>query len=314
MKGLELSYKFFTECGEPVLKEQFPHILPYVAVGLVGSGSECYGFDDEISTDHDFEPGFCIFLPDENIVDRKSAFALERAYSKLPKEFLGYKRSVISAVGGSRHGVFRISEFYKNKTGTTDGNLTLEQWLALPEFALLEATNGKVFCDNYGLFSKIRDNLKYYPEDVRLKKLAGHLLLMAQAGQYNYKRCISRGDTAAAQLAVFEFVKSAFAVLFLLNKRYMPYYKWSFKALRGISATAQKTADALEFLISSGNDQELAQQKCKIIENICVEIANMLVRDNLTEQLTTEMERAAYIVNDLIKDNGIRNMHILSAV
>ena len=314
MKGLELSYKFYKECGEPVLKEQFPHLCPYIAVGLVGSGSECYGFDDQISTDHDFEPSFCIFLPDEDVVDRKDAFALERAYSKLPKEFLGYKRSIISAVGGNRHGVLRLSEFYLGKTGSTDGNLSVEQWISLPEFALLEATNGEVFCDNYGLFTKIRENLKYYPENVRLKKLAGQLLLMAQSGQYNYKRCVMRGDTAAAQLAVFEFTKSAIAATFLLNKKYMPYYKWSFAAMRTLGDKAKIMADALEFLISSGNDQALSKQKCDIIEDICANIAVQLLENNLTERLITEMEQAAYIVNDLIKDNTMRNMHILSAV
>ena len=79
MKGLELSERFYREFGEKMLNDQFPSILPHIAIGLCGSGSECFGYDDEISSDHDFEPGFCIFLPEEDVLDRKSAFALERA-------------------------------------------------------------------------------------------------------------------------------------------------------------------------------------------------------------------------------------------
>ncbi|MBO5725577.1 MAG: hypothetical protein J6S00_00770, partial [Clostridia bacterium] len=105
MKGLELASSFFEEYGKEMLNTQFADVLPYIAVGLVGSGSECYGFDDEISRDHDFEPGFCIFIPGENVVDRKKAFELERAYAKLPMSFKGFERSRISAVGGNRHGV-----------------------------------------------------------------------------------------------------------------------------------------------------------------------------------------------------------------
>ena len=46
MKGLELSRRFYLECGEPMLREQFGDILDLLAVGLVGSGSECFGYDD----------------------------------------------------------------------------------------------------------------------------------------------------------------------------------------------------------------------------------------------------------------------------
>ena len=67
MKGLEIAEKYYAECGLNMLKTEFPDLLPFLCVGLVGSGSECYGFDDEISTDHDFEPGFCIFIPGEDI-------------------------------------------------------------------------------------------------------------------------------------------------------------------------------------------------------------------------------------------------------
>ena len=107
MKGLELSRAFYDAYGAPMLREQFPELLPKLAVGLAGSGSECFGFDDEVSQDHDFEPGFCIFLPAEEVVDCRTAFRLERAYAKLPKEFGGFRRPMMLPVGGARRGVTR---------------------------------------------------------------------------------------------------------------------------------------------------------------------------------------------------------------
>ena len=221
MKGLELAERFFNEYGKDLIKG----VEHLVAVGLIGSGSECLGYDDEISTDHDFEPAFTVFLPSEDILDRKTAFELERSYARLPKEFLGFKRSPLSPVGGSRHGVIRLAEFFIEKVGCAEGKLDLDGWFSLPEHALLEATNGKVFFDGRGELSEIRKGLSYLPEEIRLKKLAGKLLLMGQSGQYNYQRLIKRGDTAAARLASFEFVKSSLHAIFLLNKAYLPYYK-----------------------------------------------------------------------------------------
>ena len=255
MKGIELSKEYFEAFGKEVLETEFSAALPLLAVGLVGGGSECLGFDDEVSTDHDFEPGFCIFLPDEETVDRRTAFLLERAYAKLPKEFMGFQRSPLNPVGGNRHGVIRMEDFFLEKVGSRDGRLSLGQWFSVPEQGLLEATSGAVFFDNLGKFSEIRKRLGYFPEDIRLKKLSGHLLLMAQSGQYNYNRCILRGNTAAAQMAVFEFTKSALHTIYLLNRTYMPYYKWSFRGLEGLPILGDLTGD-LEYLISSGNSTD----------------------------------------------------------
>lgn len=313
MKGLELAKQFYLEHGEPMLKRDFPHLLPLIAVGLAGAGSECFGYDDAISQDHDFEPGFCIFLPDEDVLDRKSAFALERAYAKLPREFMGFKRSPLSPVGGNRHGVIRISDFLTEKTGTPDGVLTLRDYLHVPEESLAEATNGEVFFDGLGTFTEVRARLAYLPEDIRRKKLAGHLLMMGQSGQYNYPRCISRGETGAAQLAICEFVKSALHAIFLLNKTYLPYYKWSFRALRDLPDLAELEGP-LTFLLTSDNEEGSVTEKIQAIEHITNEITSLLRAQGLSHYAGSELEGHAYETNAAIESSEIRNLHILCAV
>ena len=313
MNGLELSERFYTDCVKPMLSEQFLDILPYLAVGLFGSGSECFGFDDGVSTDHDFEPGVCILLPDESVVDRQTAFRLERAYYKLPKEFLGFHRSAIAPVGGARHGVLRTAEVFPDKVGSPDGVLTVQQWLTVPEHALAEATNGRLFFDGYGEVTRIREGLARYPEDVRRKKLAGHLLLTAQAGQYNYRRCLAHGETGAAQLAVHEFVQHTMAAAFLLNNVYEPYYKWSFRAMRALPKLSL-LAETAEYLLSTDNEPSLAESKYDMIEDAAADVIDELQAQGLTKAICGDLEKHAYSVNDSIADGDIRNLHILAAV
>ena len=313
MKGLEISKAFYYDYGKPLLEKRFPELVPYLAAGLIGSGSECYGYDDEVSRDHDFEPGFCIFLPGEEVVDRKAAFALERAYAGLPREFMGLRRALVSPVGGARHGVIRTADFLMDKTGTNDGVLSLYEWLTLPDYSLSEVVNGEIFEDRYGGITAVRDRLRHRPQDVRLKKLAGHLLLMAQAGQYNYQRCLRHGESGAAQLAVTEFVKSAMAAAFLLNDAYQPYYKWSFRALRELDKLPFM-AELLEYLLTTDNEKDTRDEKIDVMEGIAADVIGELQAQGLTQAVCGDLEKHAYSVNDRIADAQIRNMHILAAV
>ena len=313
MNGLELSKQYFATFGAPMLRERFPEWADRLAVGLVGSGSECFGYDDAVSQDHDFEPGFCVFLPEESEMDRKTAFQMERAYAALPKEYLGFSRPRLSPVGGSRRGIIRLGDFLEARTGSRDGTLSPERWLRLEEQYLAEIVNGELFWTGDGVFAAIRERLSRQPADMRKKKLAGRLLLMAQAGQYNYPRCLAHGEPAAAQLAVGELVRHAIAVIFLLNERYLPYYKWQFRALRALPLLGAE-AETLELLLTTDNGRTMAQAKQDMIENLAGSIITALQDQGLSEAVCGDLEKHAYSVNDRIEDAALRNAHILTAV
>ncbi len=352
MKGMELARAFYDEYGAPMLREQFPELMGHIAVGLAGSGSECYGYDDTVSEDHDFEPGFCIFLPGEDVVDTRAQFRLARAYAALPDEYCGYRRSRVSPVGGSRHGVIRAADFWREKTGSESGVPDADEWLRIPEYALAEAVNGEIFYDGDGAFSRTRRGLRHYPAGIRAKKLAGYLFLMAQAGGYNYPRCLAHGESGAAQLAVGEYVRAAMHAVFLLNDRYMPYYKWSFRAMRDLSILAPLW-ESLEYLLTTDNEPGRAAVKKGVISDIdrsveaavrAAGLAAERVREpgvglalgtaavaragtegvskgraaaqgsagEPTGEESADLERLAYAVNDSIEDGYLRNLHILA--
>ena len=308
MNGLELSRAFYEEYGVPMLKRDFPDLLPYLAVGLVGAGSECFGFDDEASRDHDYAPGFCIFLPGEEVFDRRKAFILERAYAKLPKEFEGVVRPAFFSNEEMRRGVVRTSEFYLSKTGSETGELTTEAWLSLPDHYLAQATNGEVFFDAYGEFSRIRQRLLDPPADILRKKIAGHLWEAAQAGQYNYARCQAHGERAAAVWALCAFADHASTVLFLLHGRWAPFYKWRFRALKTLDLAAD--AAALFETLLCGEEAE----KKAALDAICALLIARLRQAGYTGADSEDLARLAHEVNDGITDPNIRNLNILAAV
>ena len=313
MKGLELSRLYYHSEGIRMLDQQFPGLRSRIAAGLIGSGSECYGYDDEISQDHDFEPGFCLFIPDEDTVDDRTAFLLEKAYNKLPREFMGYSRPLLSPVGGSRHGVFRASEYFDERIGSADGNLSVYQWLNLPEYVLLECVNGEIFEDSSNVITDIRKRLEYYPEDIRRKKIAGYLIMMNQSGQYNYERCLKRNDHGAAALCLNEFVNAAIHVTYRLNRKYTPYYKWMFTGLRRLKILPV-IAEFCEYLLNSGSSEAEIEAKREMIRNVTSLIVDELQNQKLTDSDSDDLEKQGEAVNRRITDNNIRNMNILAGV
>lgn len=306
MQGIKLSKEFYLEYGKPMLENEFSEYLDFLCVGLVGLGSECFMLDDDLSQDHDFEPGFCIFVP--KALDSKVIFRLERAYAKLPKEYKGYKRSIVMPGDGARHGVIIIEDFYKFHTGKEYGYETINDWIAYHEVPLAHATNGEIFFDNYGLFTKIRSSLVNMPKDIFLKKLSGDLIQMGLSGQYNYERCLKRNDSAAGQLALFEFVKYAIDAIFLLNNKYKPYYKLVFRALEKLDDLAN-LKPMLEFLITENNkDENIINQKLYYIAEISSEIICRLMLLDITKAECNNLDKHGYSVNDHISDIQIRNM------
>ena len=311
MKGLELSKQFYLNYGKEMLEGSFSDYLPFISVGLIGAGSEVLGYDDEVSTDHDFEPGFCIFLPNEDVIDRKIAFQMERSYAKLPDEFMGYTRQKLSPVGGARHGVMRLEDFLMQKTGKKDGSLNTYEWLKIPTQYLLEVTKGELFYDGSGEFTNIRENLAVMPRDVRLKRLAGHLLLMSQSGQYNFMRMVKRKDYPAAGMCAYEYVKNAIAAIYLINNEYMPYYKWQFRGLKELDILSH-LALPLEFLVTAPNDDSYVNEKYDRIELIATEVIGELISQGITSAVCGDLEKHAYSVNDYVNDGDLRNLNILS--
>lgn len=309
MKGLELSKRYYETFGIPMIKEKFPDYESRIAVGLVGEGSECFGFDDEISKDHDFEPSFCMWLTKEDY--SRIGEQLQREYEQLPKEFCGITRQNSSHYGQNRRGVKVIGQFYEQLLGNEEGPQDFRDWLLTPEYSLACAVNGEVFRDDLGEFTAIRNRLlQGMPEDIWLKKMSATAVKMAQSGQYNFARCINHNEVGAAQIALTHFVEETLHMCYLLNKTYMPYYKWVFKRLRQLPYHKDLLLP-LEYLLCASNEQKDLENKQRVIEEISkyiiIELKNLGVTDGDWDYL----EPHGFEIAKKIKDEAIKGLHIL---
>ncbi len=278
-KGLDRSRNFYYEEVEPLLRANYPEILSKASIGLAGTGSECLGYDDETSTDHDFDTRLIICLSNDIFEDYNEA---------LKELFKGtYGKVLLTSTGA----------FYSSYIGYPNGPMTTAQWRKVPEDCFRTALNGEFFINNNIEFADIRRRLlAHYPEDVRLKKIAFCLNKMAQSGQYNFKRVLGRGDEVAAGLALAEFVSYYIRLIHLLNKVYAPFYKWAYRSMCELSLLPKNAKQDLGALSSSrlSNDE-----KSTLIEDMCLNIISLLKEQGLSN---SNADFLTYQANEVVKN------------
>lgn len=312
MKGLELSQKYYETYGREMIRQIDPALLDRVSVGLCGEGSQCFGFDDQISQDHDFAPGFCLWLSEEDF--SRYGPALQSAYDSLPDNFCGSSRKNI--IAGERLGVMTSGSFYRRFTGSDEGPQSNMDWLMTPEAHLASATNGRLFHNRNIAFSMTRERLlAFYPEDVRRKKLAARAATMAQAGQYNLLRLIKRGDKVAASLASARFAEASISMVHLLNRRYTPFYKWGFYNMRtlpklgGAAAPLLCSLVQIPALIGERPAAAICDEAFQLTEEICAAAAKELRAQALSQTQDNFLHSHASEIMEGIRDPQLRAMH-----
>lgn len=213
VSGQELSRQLYDRAVRPILDASSPG-LPHAAA-LLGRGSEVLGFDDEMSTDHDWTARLLLFLGEEDHAQHGGS--VEAALREhLPSRFQGTPTDV---------SVVTLHDFFRRHL---QFDLTREiaapDWLTFPEQRLRMITAGAVFHDDVGL-EEARDRFAYYSTDVWLYLLAAgwwrvhpEMNLVGRAGYV--------GDELGSALIASRLVHDLMSLCFLMERQYAPYSKW----------------------------------------------------------------------------------------
>ena len=301
MHVIDLCERFFREYGADVIRG----FEDCVSAGLVGNGSECFGYDDEISLDHDVGADFCLWVDDSAYSE--VAPVLEERLLSLPDRYMGLERAARRTASGKRRGVFSCGEFYRSLIGYGTVPGTPAEWLKIPDYALAAASNGRVFTDGATDFTYMRNMIiNGIPADVRTKKLSRAVIMAAQYGQYNYSRCIRHGEIGASRLALDGFCQNIAFSVYYLNRKHPPFYKWLFRGMRQLERGAG-IAEELEKLLVTFDPPECVGA----VERISAHLLRLLTDDGYTCGSERYLEPHAYRIAAKIRDRELSAMHIM---
>lgn len=317
LRGMTLAKEYYRQYGKPMLEDwmrEHPGVQD-LAVGKIGEGSECFGYDDLFSMDHDFEPGFCMFLTRTQYAEYGEE--LSAMYRSLPDTFHGFLTHTGSRAS-QRQGVICIEDFFERILNLDapetaylmeHGSLPETVWLRIEDWRLATVTNGALFTGEDTVFGRIYTGLKKgYPDKIRRRKLAQAMALASQTGQYNYERMMKRGDRDAAVYMLQLFKEQILAILFYHNQRYAPHAKWLMRAAgeltegqnvygslqildsMPVELTSYKERDAVDWIGSRNEKDPVIQQVDRIARDVlellhvdCTKGQSVYLEDYITD-------------------------------
>ena len=222
---IDISKGFFEEYVRPLLATRFPDEFAQMACGVWGLGSEALRLDDDLSRDHHFGLRIDAIMPLELLQTRWPAVQaiLE---SDLPREYMGHSL-VERAVVGAGIAPDSLRGFLTRTIGFDHPPRTDQEWLSIPEEDVIHVINGEVWHDPSGRFTAVRNTLNgYYPEPVRLRRLAHWCRYYSGMGVYALKRALLRDNEYYASVAFAKSVRWGMQMAFMLDRVYYPYDKW----------------------------------------------------------------------------------------
>ena len=229
--GLELAHDFYQDVLIGIVGDD-PH-----SAAALGEGSEILGFDTERSMGHSWGPRAQIFV-EADAVERLKA----RIDAQLPKTYRGwpvrYHRWQANRVEHHVE-ISTLHDWLVKQLGFDPRpSMTASAWLRVPQQLLLEVTAGRVFHDDSGELTRVRERLAWYPDDVWLWVMACQWHSLQQDESY-IGRTAELGDDLGSRLIAARIVHNAVRLCFLQERRYAPYAKWLGTAFARLNAAKE---------------------------------------------------------------------------
>lgn len=316
--GLDLSERFYRNLVEPIVRRECPALQH--AAARIGLGSEVLGYDTDMSSDHDYGPSAQVFLPEPTFpeVAKRLMAAFER---QLPETFEGWSVRFPANVRPrvhdhrpgmlwSQHGVEVYTvDAWSERFLHRRFNKPLEaaDWLAYPEQYFLAATAGRVFLDELGELTVLRDRLAFFPQDVWLYKLGVQWHRVAEERAY-VGRTGSVGDEIGSSVVGARMVEHLMRIALLIERKYAPYGKWLGTAFSRLPCASD---------LSSNLEEVLAARKWKEREDALFRACCSLAHLQIERRVPGAIEPTAARLHDRpfrFVDSGAISAALLAAI
>jgi hypothetical protein len=294
-KGMLLAERLFHEGVKPVMARRLAG-LRYSAARL-GRGSDTLGYDTPMSMDHGWGPTVEVYLSAEDHAQYGEAIT-EVMRHELPREVAGVPtnydstsdetgKPVPAVTGPIEHRVscINVDTFVVSyRAFNPNREITVLDWVTLPQQALRLIRSGRVFQDGLGELEPMREKLHFYPDGIWYYLLSALWEHIGQESPF-MGRCGGVGDELGSRILAARLIHSIMDLCFLMEREYAPYSKWFGTAFAELRCSADLTP-VLKAALSAQTWQERERHLSRAYQYL----ARMHNALGITDPVTTEVE------------------------
>lgn len=274
---INISRDFFEQVVQPILLEHFPKETKQTAFGLFGYGSEALGLDDEYSRDHHWGVRIDALMP-ADVYEQKREAMLTTLAAHLPSSYQGHSLQE-GHLAGAGLSPDSLPSFLKRTIGIDHVPNSYAEWLNMPEEDIIHVVNGEVWSDDSGTFSGIRNQLQnYYPEPVRLRRIAHWCRYYSGMGTYALRRALLRDNGYYANITFSRALRWGVQLAFLLDKVYCPYDKWTMAYLDKLPRMETKIRPIIDEAVALKTGWE---RKLELLDELSDVLDGVMVADGI---------------------------------
>jgi len=295
VKGMTLSEMLYHEGVQPIMARHFP-ALRYSA-GRLGRGSDTLGYDTPQSMDHGWGPTVEVYLSAEDHAQHAAAIH-EVMQRDLPREVAGVPTHFDSTShetgkptpwesGPIEHRVncVNIDTFVVSyRPFNPNRELTVLDWLTLPQQTLRLIRSGRVFYDGLGELEPMREKLHHYPDDIWYYLLSAAWEHLSQECPF-MGRSGDVGDELGSRVLAARLIHAVMDLCFLMERQYAPYSKWF-----GTAFAELRCAATLTPLLRAALDARTWPEREQYLSRAYEDLAKMHNTLGITDPVPTAVE------------------------
>jgi len=293
--GMMLAERLYHEGVKPVMARRFPDVR-YSAARL-GRGSDTLRYDTPLSMDHGWGPEVEVYLSPEDHAQHAEAIR-EAMRHELPRQVCGVPTNYDSTSdevgkparlesGAIEHRIYcvNVDTFVVSyRPFNPNRELTVRDWLTLPQQTLRLIRSGRVFHDGLNELEPMREKLHFYPDEI------WYYLLSAQWERFGQEcsfmgRCGDVGDEVGSRILAARLIHYTMDLCFLMERQYAPYSKWYGTAFAELRCAADLTP-----VLQAALDGQTWQEREKHLSQAYEHLARMHNALGITDPVPTEVE------------------------